>query len=230
MKNKSYLKIMLLALFFASGVSQAAVVMNASRIIMEGTNEQTVTFNNTSDNPFIVQVEPESSVKPDFVAMPPIFKIKGKGGQTVKIKLLHSDLPRDSESLFYLDFTQIPGVKKSDRGDSRLNIIIRSRLKIIYRPESVKAFSENEAGSVSYNFQKGKLVLSNHSPNVLSIRDVSKGKNILAQQFTLLPGDSYSAVVKNVSLSGPLSAVMINDFGMPVNFLVTENKFVIPVK
>ncbi|MDC7861440.1 phytochrome sensor protein [Pantoea ananatis] len=222
MKNKSYLKIMLLVLFFATEVSQAAVVMNASRIVMDGTTEQTVTFDNTSENPFIIQVEPDNSVKPDFLAMPPIFKIKGKGGQTVKIKLLHTDLPRDRESLFYLNFTQIPGINKNENGDSRLNIIIRSRLKIIYRPESVRAFSAKEAGSVSYNFQKEKLVISNHSPNVLSIRNVSKGKRILAQQFTLLPGDSYSTVLKNVNFSGPLSAVMINDYGMPVNFLLTE--------
>lgn len=213
---------MLLALIFASDVSQAAVVMNASRIIMDGTPEKTVTFDNTSENPFIVQIEPDDDEKPDFFASPAVFKIKEKGGQTVKVKLLHTDLPRDRESLFYLNFTQIPGVKKNDNGVSRLNIIIRSRLKIIYRPESVKAFSQKEAGSVSYNFRKGKLVISNHSPNVLSIRDVSKGKHIIAQQFTLLPGDSYSTVVKDVNFSGPLSAVMINDYGMPMNFLLTE--------
>lgn len=213
---------MLLAFFFASGVSQAAVVMNASRIIMDGTPEKTITFDNTSENPFIVQVEPDDIKKPDFFAMPPVFKIKEKGGQTVKIKLLHTDLPRDKESLFYLNFTQIPGVRKSDKNDNRLNIIIRSRLKIIYRPESVNAFSAKDTGSVSYHFQKGKLVISNHSPNVLSIQEVSKGKHVLAQQFTLLPGGSYSAVVKDFNFNGPLSASMLNDYGVPVNFLVTE--------
>jgi len=213
---------MLLAFFFASSVSQAAVVMNASRIIMDGTPEQTITFDNTSENPFIVQIEPDDNKKPDFFAMPPVFKIKEKGGQTVKIKLLHTDLPRDKESLFYLNFTQIPGVRKNEKNDNRLNIIIQSRLKIIYRPEGVNAFSAKKSGSVSYKIQNGKLVISNHSPNVLSIRDVSKGKRVLAQQFTLLPGDSYSAVVKGVNFNGPLSAVMNNDYGMPENFLITE--------
>ncbi|TQC70103.1 molecular chaperone [Pantoea dispersa] len=222
MKNKPYLKLMLLAFFFASSVSQAAVVMNASRIIMDGTPEQTITFDNTSENPFIVQIEPDDNKKPDFFAMPPVFKIKEKGGQTVKIKLLHTDLPRDKESLFYLNFTQIPGVRKNEKNDNRLNIIIQSRLKIIYRPEGVNAFSAKKSGSVSYKIQNGKLVISNHSPNVLSIRDVSKGKRVLAQQFTLLPGDSYSAVVKGVNFNGPLSAVMNNDYGMPENFLITE--------
>ncbi|WP_240678590.1 fimbrial biogenesis chaperone [Pantoea ananatis] len=223
MKIQSYLKIILITLFFASDVSQAAVVMNASRIIMDGTPEKTVTFDNTSDSPFIVQVEPDSNGEPDFVAIPPVFKIKGKGGQTVKVKLLHTDLPRDRESLFYLNFTQIPSAKKNESGDSRLNIFIRSRLKVIYRPESVKAFSEEKAGSVSYYFQKGKLVVSNHSQNVISIQNVSEGENILAQQFTLLPGDSYSTVVKDTHVSGPLHASMINDYGIPVSFLIKQD-------
>lgn len=223
MKILSYLIITLLSLFLLGGVSQAAVVMNASRVVMEGSTEKTVTFDNTSDTPFIVQVEPDNSGEPDFVAMPPVFKIKEKGGQTVKIKLLSGSLPRDKESLFYLNFTQIPGVRKDDSGENKLNIIIRSRLKIIYRPESVKAFSEKEAGSVSYNLQKGKLVVSNHSPNVLSILEVTQGKHVLAQQFTMLPGASYSTEVKDLHFSGPLHAAMINDYGMPVNFLIKNN-------
>ncbi len=86
--------------------------MNASRVVMEGTLEKTITFDNTSENPFIVQIEPDNSRQPDFIAMPPIFKIKERGGQTVKIRLLSPTLPQDKESLFYLNFTQIPGLKK----------------------------------------------------------------------------------------------------------------------
>lgn len=55
--------------------------MNASRIVMAGTLEKTIMFDNTSDNPFIVQVESDNKDKPDFVAVPPVFKIKEKGGR-----------------------------------------------------------------------------------------------------------------------------------------------------
>lgn len=142
MKVIFYIKITLVTFLLISGVSQAAVVMNASRIVMEGIGEKTVTFDNTSENPYIVQIESDNNQKPDFVAMPPIFKIKEKGGQTVKIKLSSSSLPQDKESVFYMNFTQIPGVRKNQDDSNRLNIVIRSRLKIIYRPKSVNPFSE----------------------------------------------------------------------------------------
>ncbi|NQE77536.1 phytochrome sensor protein [Pantoea ananatis] len=222
MKVVSYLKTTLLTLFIISGVSHAAVVMNASRVIMEGTTEKIVTFDNTSDNPFIVQIESDNPGDPDFVAMPPLFKIKEKGGQTVKIRLLSSALPKNKESLFYLSFTQIPGVKKNENDENRLNIIVKSRLKIIYRPASVNAFSAKEENNVSYRIKNGKLVVSNQSPNVLSIRDISNGKHVLAGNLTLKPGEVISTIVKDNHLSGPLKASMINDYGTPVNFLITE--------
>lgn len=222
MKIISYMKTTLLTLFFVSSFSQAAVVMNASRVIMEGTTEETITFDNTSDTPFIVQIEPDNTRAPDFIAMPPVFKIKEKGGQTVKIKLLSSALPKDKESLFYLNFTQIPGVKKSENEDNRLNIIVRSRLKIIYRPESVNAFSARKEDKVSYHIQNGKLVVSNQSPNVLSIRDISNGKHVIAGNLTLKPDEVISTVINEHHLSGPLKASIINDFGTPVNFLITN--------
>jgi len=222
MKIMSFMKTMLLSLFFTSCLSQAAVVMNASRIVMEGRTEKTVTFDNTSDNPFIVQVESDNSGEPDFVAIPPLFKIKEKGGQTVKIRLLSSSLPKDKESLFFLNFTQIPGVKKSESDDNLLNIIIKSRLKIIYRPKAVNAFSARDEGKVSYHIQNGKLFISNQSPNVLSIRDISNGKMVIAENLTLKPGDSFSKDIKGNPVKGPLHAVMINDYGTPVNFLITD--------
>lgn len=222
MKLVTYLKIISVLFLLISGVTQAAVVMNASRIVMAGTLEKTIMFDNTSDNPFIVQVESDNKDKPDFVAVPPVFKIKEKGGQTVKVKLLSSELPQNRESLFYLDFTQIPGVRKNENDDDRLNIIIRSRLKVIYRPAAVNAFSSKDENKVSYRLQGGALVISNKSPNILSIRDISNGKRILAEKLTLLPGDDYSAVLKGDHLSGPLNAVMINDYGTPVNFLIKD--------
>ncbi|MGC0862026.1 fimbrial biogenesis chaperone [Pantoea agglomerans] len=221
MKVIFYIKITLVTFLLISGVSQAAVVMNASRIVMEGIGEKTVTFDNTSENPYIVQIESDNNQKPDFVAMPPIFKIKEKGGQTVKIKLSSSSLPQDKESVFYMNFTQIPGVRKNQDDSNRLNIVIRSRLKIIYRPKSVNAFSEKEESKVSYIVQSGKLIVSNNSPNVLSIREISNGKQVLAKTITLLPGGNYSTLIKD-RLSGPLRAVIINDYGMPLNIMIAD--------
>lgn len=221
MKVIFYIKITLVTFLLISGVSQAAVVMNTSRIVMEGISEKTVTFDNTSENPYIVQIESDNNQKPDFVAMPPIFKIKEKGGQTVKIKLSSSSLPQDKESVFYMNFTQIPGVRKNQDDSNRLNIVIRSRLKIIYRPKSVNAFSEKEESKVSYIVQSGKLIVSNNSPNVLSIREISNGKHVLAKTITLLPGGNYSTLIKD-RLSGPLRAVIINDYGMPLNIMIAD--------
>lgn len=222
MKFETYLKIFSVYFFLISGITHAAVVMNASRIVMEDTTEKTIIFDNTSENPFIVQVGEDNKEKPDFIALPPVFKIKEKGGQTVKVKLLSSQLPQDKESLFYLNFTQIPGMRKDENGDDRLNIIIRSRLKIIYRPASVNAFSAKDENKISYRLQSGSLVISNKSPNILSIRDISNGKRILAEKLTLLPGENHSTVLKDNHLSGPLNAVIINDYGTPVNFLITD--------
>ncbi|MFC7507446.1 fimbria/pilus periplasmic chaperone [Pantoea stewartii] len=46
------------------------------------------------------------------MALPQIFRIAPEAGQTVKLNVTENNLPQDRESLFYMDYTEIPSLKK----------------------------------------------------------------------------------------------------------------------
>ncbi|MFV9997973.1 MAG: molecular chaperone [Arsenophonus endosymbiont of Dermacentor nuttalli] len=46
-----------------------------------------------------------------------------------------SDLPNDRETIYWLNVKSIPTLKKNE--ENHLNIILKSRLKLFYRPKEI---------------------------------------------------------------------------------------------
>lgn len=210
--------------FLVSNIAYSAVVMNGTRVIMQDTTEKTIQFENTSQAPFLVQVSSAQSdqAKMDMVAIPPVFQIKAGGGQVVRLKLLNDHLPQDKESLFYFNFTQIPSMQKEMNEQSHLNIVVKSSVKLIYRPKSVAAVSVDSAENLTFNQHGNLLKLTNASNNVLSLSSISAAGVVLKNNVTLVPGESVDLNVQRATTLATLDAVLLNDYGVGSN--VTLNK------
>lgn len=76
------------------------------------------------------------SVRVPFVITPPVSRIEPGTGQTLRIMYTGEPLPRDRESVFYLNVLDIPprpefGGKKADVGNvNYLQLAVRSRIKL----------------------------------------------------------------------------------------------------
>ncbi len=85
-----------------------------------------------------VQNQPEKDAAP-FIVLPPIVRIEPGKGQSWRLVFNGSRLPQDRESLFWFNLLDIPPEPKNGKTDNYLQLAIRSRIKLFYRPAGVAA-------------------------------------------------------------------------------------------
>ncbi|MGX9308729.1 molecular chaperone [Pantoea ananatis] len=221
-----------LLLMLSATLCQASVVLNGTRIIIDGSkNEKTIQFTNAGDQPALIQIQavnPDANSTPPFVALPQIFRIAPNAGQTVKVKVTEKNVPQDRESLFYLDYTELPSVKKGDKDKNKLYLIIKNRVKVIVRPGDLDFSVDRVRQALSWRIQGHAILLKNASPFYANIRSfvLVKGNNALSwdDAVTLAPFSEQRITLKgHSSLSGyALNAILINDFGADEKINVNE--------
>ncbi|MEN5388370.1 molecular chaperone [[Pseudomonas] hibiscicola] len=127
--------------------AEAKVVVESSRVIYkEGTRELSVRSQNAGSGPVLVQAwisaygartSPAESSAP-FVILPPVVRVDAGKHQVFRLRFLGDDLPADRESVFSLNLAEIPASPAGEEASSGvLNIVLRNRLKLFYRPKSI---------------------------------------------------------------------------------------------
>lgn len=223
------MKNLLLFLFiFYVHASSASVIMVGTRVIFSsGAKEKTVQFNNPDSQPFIVEIKltgesDNPSFLTPFVAVPPVFRIEPHQGQAVRIISLSAtqSFPRDRESVLYINFTQIPALKVSDRADNKLIIAFKSRVKIFYRPETLAGQQSEAYKSLRFSLNNGKVKVENPTGFYISISRalfVSGSQSVtLTDANMLAPFSSteWSPSGRLASLhGGKILITQVNDYG-----------------
>lgn len=151
----------------------AAVVIEGTRVIYPATErETTVKMVNKGDDPVLMQVwadrgdpraQPQTADAP-FLVMPPIFRLDAGKGQAVRMVFTGENLPADRESLFWFNALEIPAMPKvADR--NYMQVAIRSRLKIFYRPASLRGDLPSAVESVRWKVLPGEHGSVLHADN-----------------------------------------------------------------
>lgn len=141
---------MVLALLLSSYLpsADASMVIDGTRIIFPGDKKEiAVRATNMGETPSLTQVwvddgrvqnQPEKDAAP-FIVLPPIVRIEPGKGQSWRLVFNGSRLPQDRESLFWFNLLDIPPEPKNGKTDNYLQLAIRSRIKLFYRPAGVAA-------------------------------------------------------------------------------------------
>lgn len=135
-----------LLVLFAQPAS-ASVVIAGTRVVFPAKDgEVTVRLSNDSPKPALVEAwidngDPRSTpdkVETPFLITPPLFRMDAHKDQSLRILFTHSPkpLPTDRESVFWLNVLEIPPKPSGPQaaGKNYLQLAIRSRLKLFYRP------------------------------------------------------------------------------------------------
>lgn len=135
----------LIALSTVVGTASASVVIAGTRVVFPAANgEVTVRLNNEGKAPALVEAwidagNPDST--PDtaqvpFLITPPLVRMNAGKGQSLRIVYTGQPLPKDRESLFWLNVLEIPPkpVAKPGEEQNTLQFAVRSRLKLFFRP------------------------------------------------------------------------------------------------
>lgn len=140
----------LLACLLASwtGGAHAGIQIAGTRVIYNAKDrEATVSVMNNGDTPRLVQawiddgdpkVSAQNATAP-FLITPPISRVDPGKGQTLRLLHNGSAEPGDRETVYWLNVLEIPPNKKvePDEPTNRLQLAIRSRIKIFYRPANL---------------------------------------------------------------------------------------------
>ncbi|CNJ55501.1 fimbrial biogenesis chaperone [Yersinia aldovae] len=228
-------KIIACSLLLLSGIplwAQASVVMTGTRIIYpEGTREKVLQLSNKDEHPNLVQLwmddgnnqsSPSKSDVP-FTLTPQIFRMEANSGQVVRLSYIERHLPKDRESVFYLNFLQIPALKADKQPENKLVLIVNNRLKVFYRPAALKENVDTLGKKlrVTLDTTSGdKIKIHNPTPYYISLRDaklISNGKTISFATSEMFAPNSTTDVALPAGVKANtgelLTLNVVNDYG-----------------
>ncbi|MDR0805396.1 MAG: molecular chaperone [Enterobacteriaceae bacterium] len=230
------LSLITFALLLTSNMASASVTMLGNRVIYPAeSKEKTLQFNNDDDTPALVQLwldnndkesSPETANAP-FLASPQIFRMNPHSGQMVRLVFTGNALAADRESIFYLNFLQVPAVKQSDNNKNKLMLVVTNRLKVLYRPEGLAGDANHLIEQMTIKREGKTLLVNNPTPyfaNVSHAAIVTGSKRINIPKADMIPPFSQANWQINSGFSAgalKISLGVINDYGVEVSRVLT---------
>ncbi|ADG20118.1 Pili assembly chaperone, N-terminal [Paraburkholderia atlantica] len=171
------------ALTAASFAAQAAITITGTRVIYPAQNrEVNVRLNNVDSRPVLVQAwlddgdaaAAPNEIKVPFTLLPAVFRVEPHRGQALRIMFAGGDMPKDRESVYWLNVLEIPPKPKDADDRNMIQLAFRTRIKMFYRPASL--LDDPTAGRAQLKWHvesddKGQTVvrLDNPSPYFVSV-------------------------------------------------------------
>jgi P pilus assembly chaperone PapD len=216
MLRKRYLT--LLALLFGSCLSHASVTLSNTRVVYNADKkESNINVRNNTDSPFLVQswVQGNDSqgTKAPFIVTPPLFRLDGGKANALRIIYNGTALPRDRESLFWLNVKSIPSSSREDV--NKLQIAVNTRIKLFYRPANLADEPGEISKNVQWSVENNKLIVRNNSSYHISFAEVTINNKKWSEFDMLAPKSSKEFTLNNILLTNNASVhwKYINDYG-----------------
>ncbi|MBD2803270.1 fimbria/pilus periplasmic chaperone [Xenorhabdus szentirmaii] len=204
----------------------ASVVLSSTRVIYpQKEKEVTVQVNNQGKSPILLQswidngdaeALPEDINIP-FILTPPVNRIDPNKGQSLRIRYIgNNHLPADRESLFWLNALEIPAKIKEEGNHNYLQFAIRTRIKILFRPSSLKGAPEAAAEALRWEIDSNGITAINDSPwyiNLMNITVEQKGKEQLIEGDAVPPFGKRTFAIKGSPVGKIMDWQYINDYG-----------------
>ncbi|HGL4102649.1 TPA: molecular chaperone [Klebsiella michiganensis] len=206
-----------------SPVILAGVVLDGTRVIYPADKRDiTVKVTNMGKRAVLIQSwldNGESEAAPDkiitpFMLTPPINRVESNKAQSLRISAVStSSLPQDRESVFWLNVLEIPAKpEKGQAVENYLQMAIRTRVKLFYRPTTLNIRAPEAAKSLIWSISGNQLSVNNPSPYYISLTDVTiNGKK--TEVDMVYPKSSRSFNISGVNRSNTLKAAWIDDYG-----------------
>ncbi|WP_248797033.1 molecular chaperone [Pseudomonas sp. MWU13-2105] len=166
-------------------LSQAALSLNATRVVFESDKRSvSLIVNNPSQSPYAVQTwvntaSDDTTTAVPFIPSPPLFRLNPGKEQQVQINGLPNNLPTDRESLFYFNVQEIPQAGAVE--GNVLNIALRTRIKLFYRPAQLKDKPASRLKDLHWSLEhiggKPHLVVNNPTPFHVSFSRIELSTN-----------------------------------------------------
>ncbi|WP_454732626.1 MULTISPECIES: fimbria/pilus periplasmic chaperone [Cupriavidus] len=187
----------------APGWAAAALSVVGTRFIYPaGAKELTVQVGNKGRSPILVQAwldrgDPDADparLSVPFVLAPPMFRLDPEHKSVLRLRHTGEPLPGDRESVFWLNFLEVPTLPEDSRNLLRLSY--RSRMKLLYRPAGLPGSADEAVSRVTWRLggapAPGDAVLEadNPTPYYVSLAQMTVTRGAAAVELdgqTLAP-------------------------------------------
>ena len=225
----------LLVLCLTVSTAWGNVVIGGTRVVFPAKDgEVTVRLTDNGNQPALVEAWIDSGdehstpdkVNTPFLITPPLFRMEPHKDQSLRIIATPEPLPSDRESLFWLNVLEIPPKPTGQQyaGKNLLQLAIRSRLKLFYRPAALKGDPAKAAGEITWKAVPDgtgyALEVTNPSEYHVTIVQLSidvNGKSYGAAAGMVNPLSTLRMPLKGLTSAPaagtPVTYAIVNDYG-----------------
>lgn len=219
-------------------VAEAALTISNTRVVHSSdARNSSVVVANPSTKVFAVQTwidtnQDNTDTPLPLIATPGLFRLDPGMEQLVQIQGLPNDLPNDRESLFYFNVQEIP--QSEANRENTLNIAMRTRIKVFYRPSQLQGRPEGQANRLQWSLRRIEgvphLVVNNPSPYhyTFSRLELTNGKHTekVRSMAMAIPFGEQTYRLNSTPLQTNLKLTFstINDYGVASAATTTQLK------
>lgn len=201
----------------ALAVETGGVTVGGTRLIYDGgKKEASLSVTNSDSNPYLIQswaeMPNDGGDKAPFIVTPPLFRLDAGQQNLLRVVRKAGRLPEDRESLYWLNVKSIPAINPKKDTDNTLQIAVKTRIKLIYRPSALKGVPEDVTDKLTWSQSGNKLTVNNPTPFVMNFQQVKVGRDEVKNVSFVGPMSSATFTTPTAA-SGAVSWRIITDFG-----------------
>ncbi|MEM0553469.1 MAG: fimbrial biogenesis chaperone [Turicibacter sp.] len=149
--------------------------------------------------------------------LPPMAKIEAKQGQLFKLIYTGIPLPKDRESIFWINVLDIPRKVLDEKSSNLVKVAVRSRMKIFYRPTGLMYTHQEAINKLRFNIDRKKNMLRiiNDGAYHLTIESAKLDGSVLDIKSMISPFSQKEYNISGVAypLNGAEHKVVLNIIG-----------------
>ncbi|MDP4569549.1 fimbria/pilus periplasmic chaperone [Pseudomonas sp. LPH60] len=186
-------------LLFSQGVRADLSIVGTRFIYPQGLAALSIRVGNLGTAPLLLQTwldKGDASVDPSrlavpFVLSPPLSRLDPQQSSVLSLRYSGEPLPVDRESVFWLNFLEVPSLRPLS--SNQLSLSYRLRMKLLYRPKGLPGRADEAARQLRWSLQKAEqaaLSVSNPTPYYVSLARVDVGdprQSMTVQGITVEP-------------------------------------------
>ncbi len=217
---------------FSSFSVFSSVIINSTRVIYpENAGFINVQLVNQSTSTHLVQAwiddgDPAKSpekIRVPFSLTPAVAKVEANAGQALRLaKQDTSALPKDRESVYWLNVLDVPPIPAGEAGTNYLQVALRSRIKLFYRPEGLNGGEKIIDSQLSVKKDGTRACINNASAYYVTVVNIAPfhGENLkapftssLLNETAFIAPFSCHPLDKSPGNAGKFRLSRIDDFG-----------------
>lgn len=197
--------------------SYSSVSLGATRVVysLNAKQETLSIINSSKTNRYLINswvTDKDDKKTNDFIITPPLFAIEADSENTIKFIKIKNDLPKDRESVYFINVKSIPSVNKDDlNSKNMLQIAVLSRIKLFVRPDELTMKPEDSYDKINVKKDSLNKVVTIDNPTPYFINMVDIYINNKKQENLMIYPYSHSSI-SGVN-TGNFRYKVINDYG-----------------